>query len=99
MGQETRLVRSTVPLPALLGEVADTHRLAPVDGAAVRGELPGKEVQQGRLSRPVAPQDAHVDTGDEVHAQVIEDQTASGLHAVGLGHVAQADHCVTLRRT
>ena len=48
-----------VQLPALLGEVADTHRLAPVDGAAVRGELPGKEVQQGGLSRPVAPHDAH----------------------------------------
>ena len=33
-----------VQLPALLGEVADADRLAPVDGAAVGEELAGDEI-------------------------------------------------------
>lgn len=76
------------------GDPAGTLHSAAIwrDGAA-------DDAHQGGLSRPVAPQDADINTGDEVHAQVVKDQTAPGFHAVSFGHVAQADHCVTLRRT
>ena len=76
-----------VQLPALLGEVADADRLAPVDGAAVGEELAGDEVQEGGLARPVAADDAHaVVSGDPV-GEVAED----GVVPEGLAYVVQLD--------
>lgn len=68
-------------------------------GAAIWRDGAADDAHQGRLSRPIASQDAHIDAGLEIHAQVVEDEAAPSLHTIGLGHVAQADHCATLRRT
>ena len=76
-----------VQLPALLGEVADADRFAPVDGAAVGEELPGNQIEQGGLARTVAADDAHaVVSGDPV-GEVAED----GVVPEGLAHVVQLD--------
>ena len=76
-----------VQLPALLGEVADADRLAPVDGAAVGEELACNQIEQGGFARTVPADDAHaVVSGDPV-GEVAED----GVVPEGLAHVVQLD--------
>ena len=76
-----------VQLPPFLGEVADLHGGAHLHGAAVGGQLPGDQPQQGGLPRPVMAHDA-----DAVPAQQVVGKAADdGAAAVGLGHVMELD--------